>query len=195
MEKNQIQAIEGYFRTENEHWNGYAFEMLCAALKQPLFENPETPLQLFSTGIDIFTEQYETPLRAVNSFALEVDKQTASLDQKLFVYDWVCKYVRVSVFEKGDTAELIELLKSERERLKNSIPEPNKPLVKSLRETLKTMIQQELETLPETLKGLEPAQRLNILCKFLPYALPKVESVHYLRDEPKQDEDNKGIMW
>ena len=62
MNTNDLQALEGYFKTENEHWNSYAFEMLCEVLKQGNFENPETPLQLFSIAVDNLTELYETPL-------------------------------------------------------------------------------------------------------------------------------------
>jgi hypothetical protein len=34
-------------------------------------------------------------------------------------------------------------------------------------------------------KKLEPVQRLNILCKLIPYALPKVESVTHKLGEPE----------
>ncbi len=57
-------------------------------------------------------------------------------------------------------------------------------LTTDLRETLKAMMQREIEQLPETLKDLEPMQRLNILCKLMPYILPKVESVKHTIGEP-----------
>lgn len=65
--------------------------------------------------------------------------------------------------------------------------EPLKPLVKNLRESLKTLVQQELELLPETLKELDTEKRLNILCKLIPYVLPKVESVHSDKGENPWD--------
>ena len=45
-------------------------------------------------------------------------------------------------------------------------------------------MQKEIELLPETLKGLEPIQRLNILCKLMPYVFPKVEAVDSEKGEP-----------
>ena len=48
-------------------------------------------------------------------------------------------------------------------------------------------MQKELEQLPETLKDLEPVQRLNILCKLIPYVLPKVEAVHSEKGEPEKE--------
>ena len=111
MSIKEIQSLEGYFKTENKHWNGYALEMLCEVLQQGDFENPETPLQLFSNSIDIFTEHHETPLKAVQEFAAENDKQKLTPFQKLFVYEWVYKYVKNSEFENIDTTEIKEILK------------------------------------------------------------------------------------
>lgn len=187
MKTKEIENLESYFKTENEHWNGYAFEMLCEVLKQGNFENPETPLQLFDKAVNIFTEQHETPLKAVQEFAAETDKQKLTPVQKLFVYEWVYKYVRETEFEEIDLIEIKDLLKSQTERLKNDKPqvEYNKPLTGNIRDTLKEMMQKEIESLPETLKELDPVQRLNILCKLIPYVLPKVESVTHTQGEPE----------
>ena len=188
MKTKEIEGLESYFKTENEHWNGFAFEMLCEVLKEGNFENPETPLQLFDKAVNIFTEQHETPLKAVQEFAALPDKASLNTAQKLFVYEWVYKYVRVSDFGELDLTEVKDLLKSQTERLKNDKPqvEYNKPLTGNIRDTLKEMMQKELEQLPETLKELEPVQRLNILCKLIPYVLPKVESVTHKLGEPDE---------
>lgn len=197
MDTKEIQALESYFKTENEYWNGYAREILCEVLQQGNFENPETPLQLFSNSIDIFTEHHETPLKAVQEFAAETDKQKLTPAQKLFVYEWVYKYVRVSDFGELDLSEIKDLLKSQTERLKNDKPkvEYNKPLTGNIRDTLKEMMQKEIESLPDTLKELEPVQRLNILCKLIPYVLPKVESVTHTQGEPENETKNNGVKW
>lgn len=191
MNTNDLQALEGYFKTENEHYNGYTFEMLCEVLKQGNFENPETPLQLFSIAVDNLPELYETPLQAVQEFEAETNELEPK--QKLFVFEWVLKYLKNSEFDKEGTKETKDLydvknlLKTKIERLKfevSKLPENNKPLTGSIREILKDLMQKELEQLPETLKDLEPVQRLNILCKFMPYVLPKVESVTHTLGEP-----------
>jgi hypothetical protein len=197
MKAKEIEALESYFKTENEYWNGYTREMLCEVLQQGNFENPETPLQLFSNSIDIFTKHHETPLKAVQGFASETDKQKLTPAQKLFVYEWVYKYVKYSEFENIDTTEITEILKSQTERLKNDKPkvEYNKPLTGNIRDTLKEMMQKEIERLPDTLKELEPVQRLNILCKLIPYVLPKVESVTHTQGEPKNETENNGFKW
>jgi hypothetical protein len=197
MKAKEIESLESYFKTENEHWNGYAFEMLCEVIQKGNFENPETPLQLFSNSIDIFTEHHETPLKAVQEFAAETDKRKLTPAQKLFVYEWAYKYVRVSDFGELDLTEVKDLLKSQTERLKNDKPkvEYNKPLTGNIRDTLKEMMQKEIESLPDTLKELEPVQRLNILCKLIPYVLPKVESVTHTQGEPEPETENNGFKW
>jgi hypothetical protein len=197
MKVKEIEVLESYFKTENEYWNGYTREMLCEVLQKGNFENPETPLQLFSDSIDIFTEHHETPLKAVQKFADETDKQKLTPAQKLFVYEWVFKYVKYSEFENIDITEIKEILKSQTERLKNDEPkvEYNKPLTGNIRDTLKEMMQKEIESLPDTLKELEPVQRLNILCKLIPYVLPKVESVTHTQGEPENKTENFGFKW
>jgi len=195
MKANEIQALESYFKTENKYWNGYTREILCDVLRQDNFDNPEIPLQLFSNSIDIFTEHHETPLKAVQVFADKTDKQKLTPAQKLFVYEWVYRYVKNSEFENIDITEIMEILKSQTEKLKNGRPkvEYNKPLTGNIRDTLKEMMQKEIESLPDTLKELEPVQRLNILCKLIPYVLPKVESVIHTQGEPENETENNGF--
>jgi len=198
MNTKDTETLESYFKTENEHWNGYAFKMICEVLKRRNFESIETPLQLFSSAIDIFTAQYETPLKAVQTFETETDKEKLSPVQKLFVFEWVWRYVKDSSFEKADIKDIVGLLKSETERLKSEVskqPEYNKPLTTNIRDMLKELIQKELGQLPETLKGLEPVQRLNILCKLIPYVLPKVESITHDLGEPDGDTDRALFKW
>jgi len=171
-----------------------------SALQKGNFDDLEAPLKLFSQSIDIFTEHFETPLKAVQLFEAETDKQKIDTVQKLFVFEWVLKYVKYSEFEKADTDEIKDLLKSQTERLKvevNKQPEYNKPLVGSIRDTLKELMQKELEQLPETLKDLEPVQRLNVLCKLIPYVLPKVEAVHSEKGEPETENKTtfSGYQW
>lgn len=59
-------------------------------------------------------------------------------------------------------------------------------LTNNLRETLKTIMQKEIEKLPETLETLDPKERLNVVCKLMPYVFPKVETVHSADGEPLQ---------
>ena len=55
---------------------------------------------------------------------------------------------------------------------------PNR-LTKELRAALKNILHQEIELLPDHFNKLEPKDRLELLVKLLPYALPKVEPESY----------------
>jgi hypothetical protein len=55
-----------------------------------------------------------------------------------------------------------------------------------LRDTLKEIISNELENLPKQLEALDAKERLNVICKLLPYVCPRVESVHSMEGEPLQ---------
>lgn len=57
-------------------------------------------------------------------------------------------------------------------------------LTLSLRENLKSIMQNEISKLPETLEKLEPKERLNVVCKLMPYVFPRVETVHAKEGEP-----------
>ena len=59
-------------------------------------------------------------------------------------------------------------------------------LTMNLRETLKEIMQKEIEKLPKTLESLDPKERLNVVCKLMPYVFPRVETVHPTEGEPIQ---------
>lgn len=59
---------------------------------------------------------------------------------------------------------------------------PNK-LTKEIRAALKNILHQEIELLPDHFNKLEPKDRLEILIKLLPFALPKVEPESYQMGE------------
>lgn len=57
-------------------------------------------------------------------------------------------------------------------------------LTNDLRDKLKNIMQKEIEKLPKTLEALEPKERINVICKLMPYVFPKVEAVHPKEGEP-----------
>ena len=57
-------------------------------------------------------------------------------------------------------------------------------MTKELRSVLKDILYQELEEVQERFKLLEPKERIELLIKLMPYALPKVTSVSHTTNEP-----------
>ena len=52
-------------------------------------------------------------------------------------------------------------------------------VTRELRTVLKSVVFDELERLPETLKDLPPEKRLELLTKLLPYVMPKIQQANY----------------
>lgn len=59
-------------------------------------------------------------------------------------------------------------------------------ITSTLREQLKSIMQKEIEQLPEVLASLEPKERITVICKLMPFVFPKVESVSPSDGEPLQ---------
>lgn len=62
----------------------------------------------------------------------------------------------------------------------------NEILTKDLRKELKKTLKAEVMNLSETLKQLEPKDRLNVVCRLLPFVFPKVNNVNFTQGEPIQ---------
>ena len=60
---------------------------------------------------------------------------------------------------------------------------PNK-MTKELRSTLKDILFNEIEEIEDRLDLLDPKDRLELLIKLMPYALPKVTSISHKTNEP-----------
>lgn len=57
-------------------------------------------------------------------------------------------------------------------------------LTRELRTVLKNILHNEIELISEHFSKLEPKDRLELLIKFLPYAVPKLENVNFGTHEP-----------
>ena len=60
---------------------------------------------------------------------------------------------------------------------------PNR-MTKELRSVLKDVLYEEIEALQERLGAVKPKERVELLIKLMPYALPKVPSVSHTTNEP-----------
>lgn len=60
---------------------------------------------------------------------------------------------------------------------------PNR-MTKELRSVLKDVLYEGIEALQERLGALKPKERVELLIKLMPYALPKVTSVSHTTNEP-----------
>jgi len=152
-------------------------------------------MQLYELSINIASESHrEKPFEGLQMIISEYDKNELTTEQKVYLLEGVFEYLDCTEFDGWYSNEIQDLMKSQiavyNNELKNKLPEYNKPLTGNIRDTLKDLMQKELEQLPETLKELDPVQRLNILCKLMPYVLPKTESVKHTLGEPEPPKKN-----
>jgi hypothetical protein len=195
MNTKEVQALESYFKTENEHWNGYALKTIRKALEKQLFSDFNKLMQLYELSINIASESHrEKPFEGLQMIISEYKNNELTTEQKIYLLEGVYEYLECTEFDGWYSNEIQGLMKSQiavyNNELKMKLPEYNTPLIKDIRDTLKELLQNELVELPETLKTLEPVQRLNILCKLMPYVLPKTESVNYTFGEPEPPKKN-----
>jgi len=70
--------------------------------------------------------------------------------------------------------------------MKNKKETPTQVLTMDLREALKIIMQKEIQKLPEYLESLDNIEKLNFICKMMPFILPKTESVKHNAGEPSE---------
>ena len=190
MKTKKIATLESFFKTENEHWNEYSLETVRKAMETQIFTDFISLMKIYQSSISIASKTHrEKPFEALQLIISDFEKDKLIIEQKVFLLERVFKYLDNSEFEGWYSNEIQDLIQSQIGAYKkdlNKQPEYNKPLARNIRETLKEMMKKEIESLPETLKELDPVQRLNILCKLIPYILPKVESVTHALGEPDE---------
>lgn len=60
----------------------------------------------------------------------------------------------------------------------------NVPLTRDLRDRLKSIVETELDRLPDLLEGLTDKERLDVILRLMPLVVPKAKPVHYQANEP-----------
>jgi hypothetical protein len=200
MKKNESSVIEAYFQTENEHWNKYAFKTLRKALEKQLFDDYNKLLQLYQISINIGCDTHkENPFSALQLMISEYDKNHFNTAQKIYLLDRVNEYLNRTEFDGWCSSELNFLIASQIVVFNNELQVspiiPGVILTRNIRETLKELMKREIELLPETLNQLDSVQRINILCKLIPYVLPKIETITHKLDEPQSDIEFNSSCW
>ena len=175
MKAKKIAELESYFKTGNVHWDEYALKVIGEVLRNGKFKNPVAPIKLIDDWLGIFLDKPQNPLQLVTHLSKEMHRLKFSGQQKLFIYQSIRDYFDETEIEGVNLRPIQRILEIEREKLNEEI-ESEKPKVKKIRETLEEVMQREFEQLPETLKGLQPVQRLTLISKLAPYVLGKIEN-------------------
>ena len=58
------------------------------------------------------------------------------------------------------------------------------PRTLDLRDRLKSIVESELDRLPELLDGLNSKERLDVILKLMPLVMPRAKPIHHTANEP-----------
>ena len=189
MKKKDTPDVEQYLNFESEHDNRHALEVWLEAIRSGTFPDPAIPLKVFVELRKAFLKVAEQPAKVIPIFEQHTNGMKGN--EKLFIARHLLNYFEHTVFAENENDELETYLTNiskpldallTRLRREAGITNDN-PHTNDLRRLLKGIFRQEIERLPEYLQSLETKDRVNVLCKMLPFVLPKVESVHFEEGE------------
>ena len=189
MKKKDTPDVEQYLNLGSEHENKYALEVWLEAIKSGTFSDPATPLKVFVELRNALLQVSDQPAKVIPVFEQHTNEMSGA--EKLFIARHLLYYFEHTVFgekSKGEPDTFLTNISKPLDALfslLNKETRQNKFELKTgdLRQILKDIFRQEMERLPEYLQSLETKDRLHVLCKMLPFVLPKVESVHFEEGE------------
>jgi len=170
MSKRTTGAAEAAIHTDNEHFNGYALAFLCKAKEGGKFPDLDKAMGLYCDMLDTIQAHHDEPLKGDRMAEALMDKASMDEEQRRDIYQAAHTYLKGSEFDV-DLSVGIALLKG-RTKAKEA-----PAWTAGAREELQQLVRRELEHLPATMESLEPKDRIAILCKLLPYALPRLSNV------------------
>ena len=177
------------FLTSSEHDNKHALTVYLEAIETDAFPNPVMPLNAFCELRCNLMKYADEPGKVIPAFEVYVLEWTDA--QKLFIAQKLQHYFNYTVF-------------TDDEKFLTAVSDPLKAYIKRLerltttktadvRQTLKNIFKAEMERLPDTLQRMDDKDRLNFLCKIMPYVLPKIEAVKPTSGE-KGENDFSGLL-
>jgi len=189
MKKKDTPDVEQYLNFGREHDNKHALDVWLEAIKSNTFSDPAIPLKVFVELRNALLQVSDQPAKVIPVFEQHTNEMSGA--EKLFIARHLLYYFEHTVFgekNKGEPDTFLTNISKPLDALfslLNKETRQNKVELKTgdLRQTLKDTIRQEIERLPEYLQSLETKDRVNAICKMLPFVLPKVESVHFEEGE------------
>ena len=186
--KKKAKQIESYYQTDNEWHNQHIVSLIAEIRQDNLFDELFTPLDLYNLGLDSFEKNYKAPLKVIELLDNEFKLRELNPEQSVFLLKKIKAFISKSEYdeegimdhEKDMFMEIFEAdVKNKALIIEGKKPKPTN--VNDMRIQLKSIMQSELDKLPEYLNELTPKERLNIIHKFMPFILPKTESIHFER--------------
>lgn len=150
QQANELEQIEAFFSTENEHRNKFFFKLYKEAESQRLFESPLIPLQNIDRLITVCYTGRAKPLQTAK--AVIKDIHFFDREQKMFIYHLLVEFLEKTVWTDKDGKEITlakikDLLDAEFMYLINPEAKNHQP---AKNEFDFKEVKKHLETLPDT---------------------------------------------
>ena len=190
MKKKATPDVEQCLNAGSEHDNKHTLDVWLEAIRSGTFPDPATPLKVFVELRNALLRASDEPAKVIPIFEQHTNGMKGG--EKLFVARHLLLYFEHTVFAENENDEPETYLTGISKPLEALLGRLSKetgiknddPMTGDLRRLLKATIRQEIERLPEYLQSLETKDRLNVICKMMPFVLPKVEAVHFSEGEP-----------
>ncbi len=183
MKKNTQKELTEF---EPTHDGQQAKAVYLDALATDTFSDPVDALKAFTDLHTAFIKVCEQPAMVISIF----ERYTAEMthEQRVFIAIHLRNYFQCTVFDdpnapnsEGITLHgILEPMRAYTKRLERS---KTRIKMKEMREALNTAIRDEIDRLPETLASLDPKDRMNFVCKMMPYVFPSIGGISATHDE------------
>jgi hypothetical protein len=181
-----IPTIDELLQTKNKHYNEYAKKLITECISKQIFVEAEIALQKYVECLDVLICT-DTPFEAIKNVCTSLFREL-SAKQCYFILKCLADFINPDNTTFNDwklQQETYDIMKSHIVRLEKEFAK-NQLKIDDIRETLKTLMQNEISDLPQRLEALDNEKRIGIICKLIPYVFPKIETVEVSQGEYKQ---------
>jgi hypothetical protein len=150
-EVNELETIESFFTTDNEHYNEYAFNLYKEAAENNLFSDLEIPLRFFSDYTDIFDTYRAKPLQVVKQLMAAIKEKRLNKKQQVFILEHLISWFRgTSFFDEKGKEYSMKTIKEILTQRKESLQLLNKTKPKPVNKFDFDEVKKHLQALPDT---------------------------------------------
>lgn len=174
---NTKSTIEDYLNTGSDHDDAFFLNVYLDAVKSDAFPDAEKPLKLFVDIRNALLDYADHPEKVIPVFQQFTQGLTDA--QKLFLAGNLHTYFKRTAFGTNDEdadylTNISKPLSAYLERQKKESGQ-EKIQPSDLRENLLELFQKEIANLPTYFEALTPKERMNMLCKLMPFIMSRAE--------------------
>lgn len=119
---NNLEVIDNYLNTNNEHYNNHALELYNEAEAGSLFKDVVIPLRFFSEYISILHTHKTKPLQVVAQLMNKMSTEKFNKEQQVFILKHLANWFRGTEFTDANSKKyslnnIADFLKKEIDKL------------------------------------------------------------------------------